>query len=609
MTLRALSVAMLAALAPPAFADDRNTLDQVVVTANRMPIAVRDVLAAVEVIDRDDIERSQARSLPDLLRGRAGISIGNQGGLGKLTTLFVRGSESDHVLVLVDGVRMGSATSGLVSFQDIPVELIDRIEIVRGPRSSLYGSEAIGGVIQIFTRRDTGRPTPRFAVGAGSNDTYEASAGIGGGIGRAWFGADYSRQQTRGINACRGAGAPVFAGCFTDEPDRDGYTRNALSLRGGAGLTDAIKLDARALRGEGENANEGFYNRPKPGHQVGGGGITWTPSRAASLRLQAGRDRDASDNFANDVFAGDFATDRDTASLQGDVTLAPGQRLSTGIEWQRDTVWGSTRYALTSRIDRAAFVQYQGDFGAFDAQASARHDDNEQFGGHATGNLAFGYDLSRAWRVTLGAGSAFKSPTFNELYYPCCSNPLLRPERSRSVEAGLAWTGAASHLRLDLYQTHVDDLIAFDSVSFAPANIERARLRGAELSGDAVLGGWTANASVSLVDAKNRTRAGSSLQLPRRSRGSARIDLDRAFGALRLGVTAAGEGARFDDFANAHRLGAFATVDLRGEYALGPAWTLQARVQNVLDRRYETVEYYNQPGRGVFLTLRYAPAP
>lgn len=612
MTFRLLSVAVMAALALPAVAaDPADTLDQVVVTANRAPVAVRDVLAAVEVIDRDEIERSQARSLPDLLRGRAGISIGNQGGLGKLTTLFVRGSESDHVLVLVDGVRMGSATSGLVAFQDIPVELIDRIEIVRGPRSSLYGSEAIGGVIQIFTRRDTGTLTSRFSIGAGSDDTYEASTGFGGRVGRGWFGADYSRQQTRGINACRGYfnSWSDAGGCFTNEPDRDGYTRDALSLRGGADLTDTLKVDARAMRSEGDNEYDGYYNRSTTVQQVLAGGIAWTPSQAASLHLQAGRDRDASDNYTAFGFAGDFATDRDTASLQGDFALAAGQRLSTGVEWQRDTVRGSTPYARTSRLDRAAFVQYQGDFGAFDAQASARHDDNEQFGGHSTGNLAFGLDLSPAWRLTMGAGTAFKAPTFNELYYPCCSNPLLRPERSRSLEAGLAWKGAAANLRLDLYDTHVDDLIAFDSVTFAPANVQRARLRGAELAGDITVGGWIANASVSVVDAKNRTQPGSTLELPRRARGSARLDLDRAFGAFRLGLTAAGEGARYDDFANAHRLGASATVDLRGEYAFAPAWSLQARVRNLFDRRYETVEYYNQPGRGVFVTLRYAPAP
>ncbi|AXK72712.1 TonB-dependent vitamin B12 receptor [Lysobacter sp. TY2-98] len=609
MTYRLITLAIAASLATPAFADEASTLDRVVVTANRAPVAVRDVLAPVEVIDREDIERSQARSLPDLLRGRAGISIGNQGGLGKLTTIFMRGSESDHVLVLVDGVRMGSATSGLVAFQDIPVELIDRIEIVRGPRSSLYGSEAIGGVIQIFTKRDTGALAPRMAIGAGSRDTYEASAGFGGRVGKGWVGADYSHQETRGFDSCRGAGFPIFAGCFADEPDRDGYTRDALSVRGGVAFNDAWKADASAMRAEGDNEYDGFYNRSKVVQQVVGGGVTWTPSTNASLRLQAGRNRDASDNFHDDSFLGDFASNRDTASLQGDFTVAAGQRISAGTEWQRDEVSSTTNYVLKQRIDRAAFLQYQGDFGAFDVQASARHDDNEQFGGHSTGNLAFGYEFAPSWRVTLGGGTAFKAPTFNELYYPFgFGNPDLRPEKSRSIEAGLAWDTDTAGARLDLYQTHVDDLISYSAVSFRPENIDRARMRGAELSGHATFAGWTTAGSVSWVDPENRSSA-ASLDLPRRARESARLDVDREFGAFRFGVTAAGEGARYDDLANTRRLGAYATFDLRAEYAFTPALRLQARLENMFDRTYETVEYYRQPGRGLFVTLRYAPTP
>ncbi|MGY3266973.1 TonB-dependent vitamin B12 receptor [Lysobacter sp. HA35] len=612
MTYRLITLAIAASMATPAFADDATKLDTVVVTANRAPVAVRDVLAPVEVIDRAEIERSQARSLPDLLRGRAGISIGNQGGLGKLTTLFMRGSESDHVLVLVDGVRMGSATSGLVAFQDIPVELIDRIEIVRGPRSSLYGSEAIGGVIQIFTKRDTGALTPRMSIGAGSRDTYEASAGFGGRVGRGWLGADYSHQETRGFDSCRGFFDPVTfdgAGCFTNEPDRDGYTRDALSLRGGIDIADGWKADANALRAEGDNEYDGFYNRSKVVQQVIGGGVTWTPSSNASLRLQAGRNRDASDNFSGATFQGDFASNRDTASLQGDFTVAEGQRLSAGAEWQRDRIDGTTPYALKQRIDRAGFVQYQGDFGALDLQASVRHDDNQQFGGHSTGNLAFGVAFASQWRVTLGAGTAFKAPTFNELYYPCCSNSALQPESSRTIEAGVAWSGAVSGARLDLYQTTVDDLISYSAASLRPENISRSRLRGAELSGNTTLAGWTASGSISWVDAKNRSDGLSGFLLPRRARESARLDLDHDFGAFRFGITGAGEGARYDDLGNTRRLGAFATFDLRAEYAFTPALRLQARVENVFDRTYETVEYYRQPGRGLFVTLRYAPTP
>lgn len=614
MMLRTLSMAVLAILAVPVIAvagDEAETLDGVVVTANRTPVAVRDVLAAVEIINREQIEHSQARSLPDLLRGRAGISIGNQGGLGKLTTLFMRGSESDHVLVLVDGVRMGSATSGLVSFQDIPVELIERIEIVRGPRSSLYGSEAIGGVIQIFTRRDTGAMTPRFSIGAGSNDTYESSAGIGGRIGRGWFGADYSRQQTRGINACRGYFNSWMdaGGCFTNEPDRDGYKRDSVSLRGGIDITDVLEFDTHALRAQAENHYDGSYvNRSRIVQQVVGGNLAWTPSQTATLRLSAGRNRDLSDNFHDATANGYFATNRDTATLQGDFGVAAGQRVSAGFEWQRDTVDSDTRYVLANRDDRALFAQYQGDFGALDVQASARRDDNGQFGEHSTGNVALGFDIDPAWRLTLGTGTAFKAPTFNELYYPFgFGNPDLAPERSRTVEAGIAWKDDDAGIRLDVYQTQVDDLIAYSSTTFRPENIQRARLRGAELTGNATFGGWAANASLSWVDAKNRTNPTLARFLPRRARESARLDLDRTFGAFGFGITATGEGERYDDLANSRRLGAFATVDLRAEYVINPGWRVQARVANLFDRAYETVEYYTQPGRTLFVTLRWSP--
>ena len=234
VSLLAVAVAAAFPLSASAQSDATATdLDTVVVTGTRTALTVDESLAAVEVIDREQIERSQARSLPALLRGRAGITLVNQGGLGKLTTLFMRGAESDHTLFLVDGVRVGSATSGLTAITDLPVELIEQIEIVRGPRSSLYGSEAIGGVIQVFTRRDATGVTPRLKLGTGSHGLREVAGGVDFGFDRGWFGVDYNHQASDGFQACRGAGFPVFAGCFMDnpDPDRDGYENNAVSAR------------------------------------------------------------------------------------------------------------------------------------------------------------------------------------------------------------------------------------------------------------------------------------------------------------------------------------------------------------------------------------------
>lgn len=613
MRVPKLSLAIAAALALPALAqaqpnDEATDLDDVVVTATRTAISANDALAPVEVITRDDIARSQARSLPDLLRGRAGISIGNQGGLGKLTTMSLRGAETDHVLVLVDGVRIGSPTSGLVSFQDLPMALIDRVEIVRGPRSSLYGADAIGGVIQIFTRRDRGAVAPRASVTVGSHGGREASAGIGGRFGRGWFGADAAYQRSDGINACTGS-STLFAGCFTEEPDRDGYRNRSLSLRGGFDATDTLSFEGHALRAEGENEYDGsFVNYSEVVQQVIGGKATWRPNDDVRLQFSAGRNRDSSDNFLGDVANGFFSTDRDSVTLQGDFGVGEGQLLSVGFDWLRDRVDSDTAYDESERDNRAGFVQYQGRFGAQSIEASLRRDDNEQFGGHTTGSIAWGLGFAGNWRLTAGYGTAFKAPTFNELYYPFFGNPALRPEESKTWELSLAYRGERFNARIDGFSTRVDDLIAYDASIFLPNNIERARVRGAEIGVDTTVADWTIAASASFLDSENRVGFFAGNDLPRRAKRSARVDIDRAFGDFRFGVTAVASGARYDDVANSRRVGGYGTMDLRAEYAFTPSWSLQARVANVFDRDYETVSFYNQPGREWFLTLRYAPA-
>jgi vitamin B12 transporter len=590
--------------------DAADDLDDVVVTATRTAVTTDATLAPVEVLDADALRRSQASSLGEVLRGRAGINLSNQGGAGKLSTLFVRGAESDHVLVLVDGVRVGSATSGLASFQDLPIEMIERIEIVRGPRSSLYGSEAIGGVIQIFTRRDRGEAAFRFHVGAGSNGRREGGVGVGGSGERGWFGIDASMQSTDGIDACRGAGAPVFAGCFVDgQTDRDGYRNDAFSLRGGVNLGERATLDVHALRVSGHNAYDGsFVDNSDIRQQAYGTRLSWKLSDGIDLKVSAGRNLDASDNFLGDSFQGDFASRRDTASVQADIALADAQLLTLGADWLRDRIDSTTTYDDTRRSVRAAFAQYQGRVGASDLQLALRRDDNDQFGGKTTGTAAWGLSFAERWRVTASYGTAFKAPTFNELYYPFFGNPNLRPESSKTFEAGIAWRGERTSVRLDAFDTRVDDLIAFDIAIFLPNNIERARLRGAELRVDSNVFGWDLGASASWLDTENRA-AGPNRgnDLARRARETARIDLDRAFGDFRLGFTGVAEGARYDDVANTRRLDGFATLDIRAEYRIGEAWTLQGRVANVFDERYETAAFYNQPGREWSVMLRFQP--
>ena len=621
MHLRSLSFAIALVLPAVASAQTASDLDQVVVTATRTASPAGDSLFPVQVIDRDAIERSQARSLPELLRGRAGIDLGNQGGAGKLSTLFLRGTESDQVLVLVDGVRIGSATAGLVSFQDIPVDQIDRIEIVRGPRSSLYGSEAVGGVIQIFTRHDEGALAPRFRVGIGSNNLREASVGIGGGNERGWYGADFAWQETDGIDACRGRAADPSipfdfgAGCFVDEPDRDGYRNASLNLRGGVDLGETVKLEAHALRAEAFNEFDGSIyggNEADNVQQALSAKLAWTPSQRVAITAQLGGSDDDSDNRFNDhagttTHVGNFDTHRSTASLQGDFSLAEGQSLSAGADWQRDRIDSNTVFDITDRDNTGVYVEYLGKFGVQQLQASVRNDDNQQFGSHATGSLGWGMQFGDGFKLTASVGTAFKAPTFNDLYYPFFGNPDLKPETSRSANIGISQHAQRWSWTLDAYETRIDDLISYDSSIFLPNNIDQARIRGVEFTVDATLAGWDLGAQLSHTDPRSESGFTDGKLLARRARNNGRIDVDRAFGAFRFGATLNGSGARYDDAANTVRLGGFATTDLRFEYAFDADWTLQARATNVFDRHYETVAWYHQPGREFGLGLRYAP--
>ncbi|HEV7269280.1 TonB-dependent vitamin B12 receptor [Pseudoxanthomonas sp.] len=612
-SLSLLAAAVALALPFAAQAQDATELDEVVVTGTRTDIPLQDSLVPAQVITREDIERSQARSLVDVLKGRAGVGFSNQGGLGKLTTLNLRGTESDQVLVLVDGIRIGSATAGLASFQDLPVDQIERIEIVRGPRSSLYGSEAIGGVIQIFTRRGGKGLSRELRIGGGSHHLREASGGFAYGGERGWIGANAAYQETDGINACRGSGT-LFQGCFTDEPDDDGYRNVSLNVRGGYRFTDTLTLEGHALNADAFNEFDGSSfsgNEADNVQRVLGGKLTWKPSTRATLTTQVGRASDESDNHFADAATGTrtyvstFDTRRDNASLQGDFAFGEQHLLTAGADWLRDEITSTTPFTVDTRDNTGVFVEYQGRFGAHRLQASVRNDDNEQFGNHATGTLGWGMNLARGFKLTASAGSGFKAPTFNDLYYPGFSNPDLEPEESRSFNLGVAQYGDDWNWTFNVYDTRVDELIGYDS-NFNIVNIEEARIRGAELTGAVTLAGFDINAELSHTDPRNRT-AGVTHDnlLPRRARNTARIDVDRAFGDFRIGVTGNGASHRYDNVANSVRLAGYGTLDLRLEYAISDTWTLQARASNVFDRQYETIAWYNQPGREYGLSLRY----
>jgi vitamin B12 transporter len=595
----------------------------VIVTATRTAQTADEVLSSVTVISREDIERRQARSVEDLLRGTQGISITNNGGPGKNTSVFMRGTESDHILVLIDGVRAGSATSGGAAYGNIPIEQIERIEIVRGPRSSLYGSEAIGGVIQIFTRKGGKEGfTPSFSIGGGSYGTFNGSAGLSGRSKRGWFNMNISGKNTNGFNSCSGKPYPNGAGCFTNEPDRDGYQNVAGSFRAGYLFKNGLDIETNFMRSSGKVNYDGKYsNKSELVQQVFGGKARYSPFEFWKVTLAGGRSRENSKDFLGQGknFKSRFDSRRDTITLQNDFTLNKSHLLTVGADYKNDTVSSSEDFEVTSRNNLGAFAQHQATVFKQDLELSIRYDENEQFGGNVTGGAGWGYTVTEWLRFTANVGTAFKAPTFNELYYPGgYSNANLRPEESVSYEFGTSGKIKQTNWAFNIYETQIHDLIANDA-SWVPQNINKVRIRGFEGMISTRIKKWQINTNLTLLDAQNKSSGiNRGNILPRRAKESFRFDVNRKFDKFKLfglsfnkytiGTQLLVVGQRYDDLANTRKLDSYVKLDIRGEYTLNQNWRLQGRIENISNERYETASFYNQPGRNFFITLRYQPS-
>lgn len=591
------------ALSLPVCADDEpaRSAEEIIVTASRVAEPLRESLAPVTVLTRADIERLQALDVQDLLVGLPGINLASNGGPGKSSSLFLRGTESDHVLVLIDGIKVGSATSGGTPFEQLPVDQIERIEIVRGPRSSLYGSEAIGGVIQIFTRRGTVRgATPSFAGGRGTRGDSRLEAGLRGGSGPFWFGFGVSGRSTDGVNV-----RPSV-----NEPDKDGFENRSGTARAGYIFGERAELSASYFEGRGKNDFDGrTQNQTESENQVLGASLKLRPLERWSLDLSAGRSRDESDNLLNGRFASAFNTQREHYTLINTLAFTDTQSLSLGADYQDDTVDSSTVYAERARDNTGAFAQYRGEFGAHEVQASLRSDDNQQFDRHQTGGVAYGFRFGSGLRAMASWGTAFKAPTFNELYFPGFGNAALDPEQARNVELGLSGLHGRYSWSVNAFRTEVDDLIAFDSSVGAPDNIDEALIQGAEAQGAARWGALKMQTSLTWLNPENDAGgANKGNSLPRRREQTARMDLDYDWRRLSVGMSVFGTSNGYDNIANTTPLPGYALLHLRAALQVMPEWQLQVEGRNLLDKEYETAASYKNYGASFMATVRFTPS-
>jgi vitamin B12 transporter len=594
------ALATLAPLSPFVASAQTPQLEPVVVTATRTPQPVAALVSDVRIIDRDALAAAGGQTLLDVLRAHGGVEIAATGGPGQPGAVFIRGSNANHVVVLIDGVRINSATAGTNAFENIPLDQIERIEIVRGPASGLYGADAIGGVIQIFTK--AGADRIGVTAGAGTWDTQRAAAGIARTFGSTRLALQAGYAHARSFSATNARNA------FSFDPDDDPYrNRNA----GGSLAHTWAPGHEITLRGF---ASEGTTH-----FDAGPGTDDVNTQRLSSVALES-RDplgpgwtstlrlaRGADDLETTGSFPSTFRTDQDQATWQHDVALPLGT-LAAGLEFRRERVSSTTDYSAASRTIRALFAGWAASAGPHLVQVAARHDDNSQFGGRTTGNAGYGYRLGGGWRASVAAGTAFKAPSFNDLYFlsPFFSgNPDLQPERSRSVEAALRYEGNAqgrTRAGLTVFENRIRDLIAVDSTFTTVVNVNEARIRGATLTA-----GVTALAHRIDVDVTRQdpVDVATGRQLVRRAKtfGTLRVSGER--GPWRwLGEVVANDG-RFDSAANApaSRLAGYALLNLRLAYALTPKTTLAVRWDNVLDRGYELVGGYNTPRSNVFASI------
>ncbi|MBM7062778.1 TonB-dependent receptor [Pseudomonas sp. UL073] len=626
MTLSRLALAMAAL--PLALQADELPLEHaalqvpaLVITSGRQVEPLAKTTAATTVFTRPDIERLQVSSVADLLEHVPGVSVVRTGGAGSLTSVFLRGTSTAQTLVLVDGQRIAAASSGTSSLEFLDPAQIERVEVVRGARSALYGSDAIGGVIQIFTRQGTGdglKPYARLA--AGSHQTVERSLGLSGGDAQTRFNLGAGLDETAGIDATRDS--------FGANGDEDAYRNRSLSLNLSHRFNDDLEVGVSALdqRGEVEFDDVFFGTLPTTNFQLSSLSA-FADARFNALwssRLELGHSEDKRDNGDDlqDLDPSQFNTYRDSASWVNTLALSDAQQLLVGADWYEDRLHSTTDFTEESRWNQAAFIQHRYRGEAFATELGVRHDKNQQFGSENSWNAALTLPLNAANDLVFSYSEGFRAPTFNDLYFPdfcffgSCfanANPNLRPETSKSYE--VQWRSRYRDdgaLELSLYRTDLQDAIVLDQ-DFIPQNVGTARINGFEAALKQELFGWQGNLALGLIDPRDRD---SGHTLARRAKRTLTLDLDRRFGSFSAGASWRGVSGRYDDAANNVELGGYGLVDLRGGWQATPEVGLEVKLENLLDKDYAEASYstpngrfgYNSEGRTALFAVTWTPA-
>ena len=585
------------------------SLPETVVTATRVAQPLTDVLADVTLLDEAAIRRSGAVTIADLLQRQPGLELSRNGGPGTTTSLFMRGAENRFTAVYIDGIRVDTQSTGGAPWEAISLGQVERIEIVRGPAAAVYGSDAIAGVVQIFTRKGEGPFAPYVGVGLGSNATKKLEAGFSGKSGAVDYALGAARDSSRGFDSRPGT-----------NPDRDGYRNHSASGRLGWQINEAHRLEASGTYSDMKAQFDGFTpgQDDRGHHRLSTLGAAWAAqwSKAYSTRLSVSESRQRyetePDPYRSETRLRNYLLQNEWRSGSHLLTAALERREDHLANPALD---GFSRSIDQGRHQNGIALGYGYSGGAHTLQVNLRHDRDSEFGGQGTGGIAYGYGFAPGWRVTAAAGTAFRVPTLYQRFSEY-GQPALQPEKSRNLELGLHWSQGASRLGVTAYRNKVRNLITFGAAGPCGSafgcyeNTGRAVLQGVTIAGAHRLAGVNLGGSLDLQNPKDDVTG---KLLARRAKRLLKLNADTRVGIggtdWTLGAEWQAVGRRWDNAANTNRLGGYGLVNLYASTRIAREWDLLARIDNLGDKQYQVARGYATPPRSLYVGLRWTPKP
>ncbi|MDW3714314.1 MULTISPECIES: TonB-dependent receptor plug domain-containing protein [unclassified Pseudomonas] len=554
--------------------------------------------AATSIFTRKDISRLKVKSVPDLLTRVPGMSVAQQGGRGSRTSLYLRGTNANQTLVLIDGVRIGSLSDGLSRLEYLNLEQVERVEVTRGARSSLYGSDAMGGVIQVFTRRGEGAGLePRFDFSLGDSDENEHSLGLSGGDERTRFDLGASLLELHSDRT------DDIDGANTDD---DTYRNRGFNLslehrlteqwRAGLNLLDQrgkSDLDENALWYPGQPTDEFTLNSTSAFLEA-----NLDPRWTSRLQLGHAENRSQLDTVRNFFTTHqEFATYRDSVEWQNTLRLDEHQQVLLGAEWYEERLTANRTLNEMERRNQAWFAQHRYRAAPFGTELGLRHDSSDQYGSEDSLNAALDFDLPMSTQLVLSYAEGFRVPNMVELYLPAPfqpnGNPDLDPEHSKTWEAQLRGSHYDTDWSFGVYRTDIEDLIS-PVLDFNPffvnemRNVGKARINGMDLSASRDFMGWNTHLNLGLVDPRDRDTGHT---LPGRSRRTLVLDVDKKFGDYNFGFSWTGVSSRYVDAENTEKTPGYGRIDIRAGWSFLKGLKVETRVENIGNRQITEQRY------------------